>query len=286
MSPEERQLLTSLFDRVKTASQTPRDREAETLVEQSVRDQPYAPYYLAQAVIVQEKGLEAASERIKQLEDQVRQLQEAQAQAPAPQQQSGGFLSSIFGSSQPPAQRPASPAPAAPAASGPWGNSGSQQGYRQAPAYDGGYQGGGYQSGPQGGPQGGPWSGGGQPMQAAPSAGSSFLKGALGTAAGVAGGMLLANTLSSAFSSHTSALGLGSPFNETANPFGTPQAPVEETVINNYYGDDGAREANNKGTDNVDFGQDDNAGWQQASDDSDWNNDDSWSGSDDNNLDI
>jgi hypothetical protein len=281
MSPEERQLLTSLFDRVKTASQTPRDREAETLVEQSVRDQPYSPYYLAQAVIVQEKGLEAASERIKQLEDQVRQLQDENAraaQAPAPQQ-SGGFLSSIFGSSQQPAPRPPAPAPAA---SGPWGNSAgnggaAQQGYRQAPAYDGGYQ---------GGPQGAPWSGG-QPQQAAPSAGSSFLKGALGTAAGVAGGMLLANTLSSAFSSHTSALGLGSPFNETANPFGTPQAPapVEETVINNYYGNDAAPNADNA-TDNVDFGRDDNAGWQQASDDSDWNNDSDWNSGDDDSLNV
>ncbi len=100
--------------------------------------------------------------------------------------------------------------------------------------------------------------------------------------------MLLANTLSSAFSSHTSALGLGSPFNETANPFGTPQAPapVEETVINNYYGNDAAPGADNNGTDNVDFGQDDNATWQQADDNSDWNNDDSWSGSDDDNLDV
>ena len=64
MSPEERQLLTALFDRVKTASTTPRDRDAETLIDDATRQQPYAAYYLAQAVIVQEKGLEAASARI------------------------------------------------------------------------------------------------------------------------------------------------------------------------------------------------------------------------------
>ena len=68
MSPEESQLLKGLFERTKAASATPRDREAETLIADAVRDQPAAPYYLAQAVIVQEKGLEAAAAHIKQLE--------------------------------------------------------------------------------------------------------------------------------------------------------------------------------------------------------------------------
>ncbi len=34
MSPEERQLLTALFERVRTASATPRDEDAEALIDQ------------------------------------------------------------------------------------------------------------------------------------------------------------------------------------------------------------------------------------------------------------
>jgi len=117
MSPEESQLLKGLFDRTKTASGTPRDREAETLIADAVRDQPAAPYYLAQAVIVQEKGLEAAAAHIKQLEDRIHAL-ESGGSAPQAAAQ-GGFLSSIFGTGQP---QPPAPAPAPAAAPGSWRN--------------------------------------------------------------------------------------------------------------------------------------------------------------------
>ncbi|RWX78668.1 DUF2076 domain-containing protein [Neorhizobium lilium] len=262
MSPEERQLLNGLFDRVRTASATPRDPEAEALIQQATRDQPYATYYLAQAVIVQEKGLEAAANRIKELEDHIRQL-EAGEDDHRRAEQGGGFLSSIFGSSRAPAPVPASNAPQ----TGPWGNT-QRQSYQQDPNYgrrdyDDGYRAPPPQQAPMSGAFGSGW---GNQAGGQPSAGGSFLRGALGTAAGVAGGMLLANTLSSAFSSHTSALGLGSPFNETSNPFGTPQAPVEETVINNnYYGDDAIRQASgddlpdptpDDGLQQADFGND------------------------------
>ncbi|WP_337268989.1 DUF2076 domain-containing protein [Oryzifoliimicrobium ureilyticus] len=246
MSPEERQMLTALFDRVRTASATPRDREAEELIERAVREQPYATYYLAQAVIVQEKGLEAAANHIKELEERVRQL-EADQSAPRKAEQGGGFLSSIFGGqSQQPAANP--PVPAA----GPWGSV-SRQDY-QTPQRN-------YDEMPRQmqQPVSAPWNA----QQAAPSAGGSFLRGALGTAAGVAGGMLLANSLSSIFSNHTSSLGWGSPFSG-ANPFGASEAaaPVEETVINNnYYGDDAIRDASS--------GDDRDGGIQQADYDDD-----------------
>ncbi|TKT66037.1 DUF2076 domain-containing protein, partial [Rhizobiaceae bacterium LC148] len=100
MSPEERQLLTSLFDRIRTAAATPRDAQAESLIDQATCEQPYAAYYLAQAVIVQEKGLEAAANHIKELEERIRQI-EAQDSEHHRAEQGGGFLSSIFGSSQP-----------------------------------------------------------------------------------------------------------------------------------------------------------------------------------------
>lgn len=217
MSPEERQLLTALFDRVRTAAGTPRDADAERLIGEAVRAEPAAPYYLAQAVIVQEKGLEAAAKRITELETRIRDLEENLAKLAA-QPEERSFLSSIFGSSQPPrAAQPAPPRPAYPVTDrgAPWGQP-AQQGYAQAPAY------------PQPPQPSGPWS------QAMPtsSTGSSFLTGALGTAAGVAGGMLLANSLSGIFGNHMSGLGLGSPLTEGS---GTP--PVQETVINNYFGD-------------------------------------------------
>jgi len=239
MSPEERQLLTALFDRVRTAAATPRDPEAEALISEATRAQPSATYYLAQAVIVQEKGLEAAANHIKELEERVRQLEAGAGDRRQAEQ--GGFLSSIFGNTQ--TQQPA-PAP------GPWGGA-PRDSYEQPRGYDNTRQ------MPQ--QPTGPWT-----QQAnAPSAGGSFLRGALGTAAGVAGGMLLANSLSGIFGNHMSSLGWGSPFGG-ANPFGNASGPVEETVINNYYGD------NSQAGDNQDDANNDNI--QQA--DYDDNDDD------------
>ncbi|MDQ0561824.1 hypothetical protein QO004_003624 [Rhizobium mesoamericanum] len=255
MSPEERQLLNALFERVRTASATPRDRDAEALIDQATREQPYAAYYLAQAVIVQEKGLEAAANHIKQLEERIRVLEADQSEYHRAEQ-GGGFLSSIFGSSQAP-QQPAPPPPS----SGPWGNAPRQQiqqdrGFDTAPRA--------MQQQPSG-----PWS----PQATAPSTGGSFLQGALGTAAGVAGGMLLANSLSGIFGSHMSSLGWGSPLAGN-NPFGN--APTEETVINNYFNSDGNKQ---QATDNANNDNDDNdtASLQQADYDSD---DDSFSDDD------
>ncbi len=181
MTPEERQLLAGLFDRIRGAAGSPRDREAEAFINEAVRQQPYAPYLLTQTVIVQEEGLKAAAAKIEELEAKVRDL-EAQ-----PAAGSGSFLGgigkSLFGGDDRPAARGPSPS------AGPWGG-------QAAP-----------QPQPQPQPQAGPWS---QQPQAA--AGGSFLKGALGTAAGVAGGMLLANSLSGLFSGHNNSHGIGSGF--------------------------------------------------------------------------
>jgi len=241
MSPEERQLLTTLFDRVRTASATPRDRDAEAFIEQGTREQPYATYYLAQAVIVQEKGLEAAANRIRELEDRVHELEASQSEHRRAEQ-GGGFLSSIFGSGQP-QQSAGTHAP------GPWDANPPRQSYRTGSDYNDGYR------APP--PPAGPWS-----QQAAPSAGGSFLRGALGTAAGVAGGMLLANSLSGIFGNHMNSLGWGSPFG--SSPFGNVEAPAQETIINNnYFGDDAVREASG-GNDANGSDRNEDSGWQQA----------------------
>ncbi|EPE97925.1 DUF2076 domain-containing protein [Rhizobium grahamii] len=264
MSPEERQLLTALFDRVRTASATPRDHDAEALIDQATREQPYAAYYLAQAVIVQEKGLEAAANHIRQLEERVRVLEADQSEYHKAEQ-GGGFLSSIFGSSQTP-QQPASPTPS----SGPWGSTSRQQ-IQQDRGFD---------ATPRAIQQPtGPWNS----PAAGPSAGGSFLQGALGTAAGVAGGMLLANSLSGIFGSHASSLGWGSPL-AGSNPFSN--TPTEETVINNYFNNDGDKQQAADSTNNNSNDDNNAAGLQQASydtnddvaedDQSDFGNDDSF----------
>jgi hypothetical protein len=171
MTPEERQLLTELFDRVRSASGNTRDPEAEAFIADQVRAQPYAPYLMAQAVIVQEEGLKKAAARIEELERALAQQQQ-QSAAPA----SGGFLGSVFGGGA----RGSVPSTSAPRPTGPWG-AGSVPSVPQ-PSYA-------------------------QQQQAAPQ-GGSFLRNALGMAAGVAGGVLLANSLSSLFSGNNNTHGI------------------------------------------------------------------------------
>jgi hypothetical protein len=61
MSPEERRLITGLFDRIRSAANAPRDPEAEALIADAVKSMPYAPYFLAPAVLVQDQALRAAN---------------------------------------------------------------------------------------------------------------------------------------------------------------------------------------------------------------------------------
>ncbi|ATQ66842.1 MULTISPECIES: DUF2076 domain-containing protein [Methylosinus] len=216
MSPEERQLLAGLFDRTRSASAAPRDQEAESFIAEQLKSQPAAPYLLAQTVLVQEQALQAASQRLQEMESRVNQL-ESQPQP------SGGFLGSLFG------QRTAPPPPPRPAfgqgqgqpgypQSGPWGAPPPAGGpsYGQPPAYP---------------PQ---QQGFAAPQQA--SAGGGFLKGALGTAAGVAGGVLLADSLRGLFHGGAGGnLGIGQGLDQHAGLGGG------DTIINNYYGDQGGQ---------------------------------------------
>jgi hypothetical protein len=67
MTPEERQLIAGLFDRMRSYGLPDKDREAEALINQSVRANPDAPYMLVQSVLVQEQALQAANDRVTQL---------------------------------------------------------------------------------------------------------------------------------------------------------------------------------------------------------------------------
>ena len=202
MTPEERQLLAGLFDRTRSASGQYRDPQAESLIADCVREQPYAPYLLAQTVIVQEQALQAANQKLQQLEARVAEL-EQQAQAPAqPQQGSflGGLGQSIFGSA-PPAPAPRTSVPSTGAS--PWGRTTSDPAAFQPQAQQP------PQSPWQQGPQAGAW------QQPPAQQGGSFLKGALGAAAGVAGGMLLANSIRGLFEGHHNSYGISSGYQGT-----------------------------------------------------------------------
>ena len=192
MNDQERQIISDIFKRLEQTAGQSRDVEAERFINDKVRTQPYAPYAMAQALYVQEEAMKSLNQQLEQAKAENEQLRQ-QAQG----SQGGGFLSSIFGGGQRP---PPLPNQFSRPGAGPQPGYG-QQGYPQQGAPQGGPwggQGGGYAPPPPP-QQGGPW--GGQPQQAAP-AGGGFLRGALTTAAGVAGGMVVGNALMNAFSGH------------------------------------------------------------------------------------
>ena len=186
MNSEEQTLIDGLFSRLQQAETeaAPRDAQAEARIKEHLTRQPAAGYFMTQAILVQEAALKSLNEQNQQLTQQVQrlqaELQSAKAQGAAPAASGGGgFLSSIFGGGS---SRPAPTPSAAPAATGGWREPAPQQNYA-APA-----------------PQ--PGFGAAPPnyaQQAAPAAGNSFLGGALKTAAGVAGGVMLAQGISSLF---------------------------------------------------------------------------------------
>lgn len=162
-SDNDANVINGLFDRLEqTEKQTgARDSNAYQLITKRVNEQPAAPYYMAQTILIQEAALKRLTERVEALEQQVRS-QQSQSQ-----QSSGGFLSGIFGGNRQQSAQPSRPAPQPQAAQPGWGTQSAQ-------------------------PQ----------AQAAPSGGRSFLSGALQTATGVAGGMVLGNVLTNMFEGH------------------------------------------------------------------------------------
>lgn len=132
LNPEDRRAIEGLFDRLAEAERRApeRDRDAEELIRAEIARQPNAPYYMAQTIVVQQQGLEAADARIRDLEAQLAQREQRQR--------------------------------------GPWDRAGDGYDARQRSA-------------------GGGFGGGG------------FLAGAMQTALGVAGGVLLGNAIGSLF---------------------------------------------------------------------------------------
>lgn len=174
MTPQERQLVDDLFDRLSKLENAPRDPDAIAAISDGLRKAPGAVYALVQTTLLQDEALKRAHNRIQELEA-------AHAAEPA---QSGGFLDTmrdtLFGGSQSRGSVPNVP----PREQRPVWNNGqtmqqTQPGYGQPPygqAYGQG-PGPGYGASPVGG------------------GGGSFLGTAAAAAAGVVGGSLLLSSI-------------------------------------------------------------------------------------------
>ncbi|NHN86727.1 DUF2076 family protein [Acetobacter musti] len=246
MTNEERDLIAKFIARVGGAPQAafgsvpatspslpPIDPQADQFIAENFQKYPEARYRITQMAVVQEAALVEAQNRIRELQFQLQQAQQALQQQSQQKNSGGGFLGGLFGGGQ--QQRPqAAPPPG-------WGG---QQGYAQPPQMQPmppGFQPGMFQQ-----------------------RGTGFLGSALTTAAGVAGGMMAANALTDLFSGHHGGADAGG--------WGAG-VPGGETIINNNYGTDPSQAADpfaGPGTavdPNFDAGGDSGGDWGGGGDD-------------------
>jgi uncharacterized protein len=188
MDQNERRVIDELFGKLRQVDgRAPsRDPEAEAYIRQQIAAVPAAPYYMAQAIVVQEQALAASQARVQDLERRL-------AERPA----GGGFLAGLFGgggSERLPAAGAGHAAAGAPTPGRP-----------QIPPHY--YRGGG---------------------------GGGFLAGAMQTAVGVAGGVLIGNALAGLFAPDEAAAAEPAP-EEAADAGWGEDAAYEEPSL----GDDG-----------------------------------------------
>lgn len=159
MTPQEAQIIRSVFDRLKTMEAGPRDAEAEGLVEALLKADPQAGLGLVRALVMTEQARAATATEAETLKQEVEQLRAQVPPQAAPA--GGGLFGGLFGGAPQP-RPPMAPAPQA----GPWGAR----------------------------PQSGPWDA--QPQQPQ---GGGFWGSALRTGAGVAGGLFAFEAVKSLF---------------------------------------------------------------------------------------
>jgi hypothetical protein len=175
MTPQERQLVDELFDKLARLEAAPRDRDAERAIADGLGRAPNAVYALVQTALVQDEALKRADARIRELSGE-------DEGAPA----GGGFLDTMRNALTGGGQRGSVPSVRAGGPDTRW-NTGGAAGYAQQPA-----------------------------AQAPPApqvgSGGSFLGTAAASAAGVIGGALLMNSISSMFGHRGGGLGGGQAF--------------------------------------------------------------------------
>jgi hypothetical protein len=195
MTPQERELVTQLFDRLASLESAPRDPEAEKAIIDGLRRAPNAAYALVQTTLLQDEALRRADERIQALEAQL-------GGAPAGRP-SGGFLDSMREAFLGPREAPRAGSvpsirPAPPTAPDP-----RAQDPRDQAAYA-------------------PGAPPGAPLRQGPSfGGGSFLGTAASTAAGVIGGSLLLDGIRSMMGEHHSSFGVTDPAYGASAPPGS-----------------------------------------------------------------
>lgn len=155
MTPQERDMLESLANRIANTPVPQKDPEADALIRERIGSKPDALYVLTQTTLIQEMALNQANQRLHELQEQLDQQRGTQAN---PEHTS--FLGRLFGGTARPAQAPYAPPPPQYAPQGQYAAGYGQPSYG-APQYT-------------------------QP----PGAGSSFLRSAAQTATGVAAGAL------------------------------------------------------------------------------------------------
>jgi uncharacterized protein len=238
MTPQEQKMLDDLMARVDSTRLDDKDPEAAQRIEEWSSRNPDAAYILAQTVLVQSYALEQAKAQIQSLQQQL-------AQHPALPQEAkpASFLGNLFGHKDEP--RPQQHAYAQPQ---------QPQGYAPVPQY----------AAPQqyGQPAGYPPPAYGAPQGYAPGGGgSSFLRSAATTAAGVAAGALAFEGIESLMHGfgHEAGFGgyggggLGPGLGSGLGEFG---GRPEETVINNYYDSPGSEhDGGSAGAANADIQQ-------------------------------
>ena len=205
MTPQERQLVDDLFDRLSKVESAPRDPEAAAAINQGLRRAPNAVYALVQTVLLQDEALKRANSRIQELES---------ADAPA-ENRAGGFLDSmretIFGQNQTRGSVPNVPPPDA-SGRPVWNSGQTAQRHGQ------------YEQAPYGQPYGAPQSplGGG---------GGSFLGTAAAAAAGMVGGSLLLGSIRSMMGGSHQGFGDASAFGGTAGGGQSPWANQSDSEL-------------------------------------------------------
>jgi hypothetical protein len=225
MTPQERQLIDDLFDRLSKLEGAPRDPDAVAAIAQGLRAAPNAVYALVQTVLVQDEALKRANSRIQELE----------AGGAGEQHQSGGFLDSmresIFGQNQPHGSVPNVRPPEI--GNRPVWNSGQVMQQAQSPGQ--------YGQAPYGQPYGAP--------QAPMGGGGSFLGTAAAAAAGVVGGSLLLGSIRSMMGGSRQGFGDSAGLGDRA----ASQTPLSDQSGSNLARDAGVNDvgsSGNRGDDN------------------------------------
>ncbi len=198
MSPQETQALQDFLDQLTQVRGIAKDAQADAMIATAVARQPDAAYLLVQRALLMDQALATSKAQIASLQSQVQALQSSAAPARS-------FLDSNAWGNAPAGAWRSDPAPAYASGNAP------------APAP--------VQTTPQ--------------YQAAPAPSSGFFGGGMGsmlgtvaaTAAGVAGGAFLYQGIE-----HLMNGGNGSGLAHQ-NGLSTPVENVENTTVNNYYGD-------------------------------------------------